>query len=149
MLSIVESFQKPASVAIPVNDSFGTSHSGLRGFLFSLDKRESSPEKVMVRSRIKLWYNCDIRRTKSFTDDNVVNFITVPSTGSLQRPAEEGGLLELRAPMDGLSRCDERGKPLSLSAHSNEGGGFQCEVFRRSSGASFGIKINNYDLVKV
>ncbi|KAK6755849.1 hypothetical protein RB195_014315 [Necator americanus] len=37
----------------------------------------------MVRSRIELWYNSDIRQAEPFIDDDVVYLITVPSTGYL------------------------------------------------------------------
>ncbi|KAK6763231.1 hypothetical protein RB195_023801 [Necator americanus] len=35
----------------------------------------------MVQSRIELWHNSDIRQEESFTDEDVVDFIAVPSTG--------------------------------------------------------------------
>ncbi|ETN84301.1 hypothetical protein NECAME_06934 [Necator americanus] len=64
-----------------VDDDSGSSLSELRGFFSSPCERKSSSKKTMVRSRIKLWYSSDIRQAKHFTDDDVVNFIMIPSTG--------------------------------------------------------------------
>ncbi|ETN79793.1 hypothetical protein NECAME_09626 [Necator americanus] len=41
----------------------------------------TSPEEAMVRPRIELWYNSDVRQAEPFIDDDVVYFITVPSIG--------------------------------------------------------------------
>ncbi|KAK6744348.1 hypothetical protein RB195_011197 [Necator americanus] len=69
------------SEELPVDGSSGSSLGELRGFFCSLCERKSSSKKAIIRSRIKLWYNSDIRPAKSFTDDDVVNFIMIPSIG--------------------------------------------------------------------
>ncbi|ETN73703.1 hypothetical protein NECAME_00792 [Necator americanus] len=61
----------------PVDGGSGSSHSELRGFFSSPCGRKSSSKKVMVRFRIKLWYNSGIRQATPFTDDNEVNFIMI------------------------------------------------------------------------
>ncbi|KAK6760547.1 hypothetical protein RB195_021856 [Necator americanus] len=69
------------SEEIPVDGSPGISLSELGGFLCSPCEGKSSTEEAMVRSRIELWYNTDVRQAEPFIDDDVVYFITVPSTG--------------------------------------------------------------------
>ncbi|KAK6762365.1 hypothetical protein RB195_023181 [Necator americanus] len=67
------------SEEIPVDGSPGISLSEFGGFLCSPCEGKFSSE-AMVRSRIELWYNSDIRQAEPFIDDDVVYFITVPST---------------------------------------------------------------------
>ncbi|KAK6742098.1 hypothetical protein RB195_009766 [Necator americanus] len=69
------------SEELPADDSSGSSPSELCGFFSSPCERKSSLKKAMVRSCIKLWYNSDIRQAKSFTDDDMVSFIMIPSIG--------------------------------------------------------------------
>ncbi|ETN75588.1 hypothetical protein NECAME_12289 [Necator americanus] len=96
----------------------------------------------MVRSRIELWHNSEVREAEPFIDDDVVYFINY---GTLHRVTPTSGvrgrgLLELRVPMDGLSRHDELGEPLSLP--------WVPMFLRRSSWANFGVRITNYDFVE-
>ncbi|KAK6742851.1 hypothetical protein RB195_010236 [Necator americanus] len=66
---------------IPVDDNSGISLSELGGFLFSPCEGKSSSEEAMVRSRIEAWHNSGVRQAEPFIDDDLVYFITVPSTG--------------------------------------------------------------------
>ncbi|KAK6752532.1 hypothetical protein RB195_003759 [Necator americanus] len=69
------------SEEIPADDSPGISLSELGGLLCSPCDGKSSSEEAMVRSRIELWYNSDVRQAEPFIDDDVVYLITVSSTG--------------------------------------------------------------------
>ncbi|KAK6744514.1 hypothetical protein RB195_011311 [Necator americanus] len=83
---------------IPVNDSSGSSLYELGGIFSSPCERKYSPKKAMFLSRMKLWSNSDILLAKPLTNNDVLNFIMISSSGDSHFQHREEGYWNCELP---------------------------------------------------